>query len=49
MRVLNERTVLRLLEEAGFAQARIDHEDVPEYGLFHSEPWSLPIVAPRLT
>lgn len=44
MRVFTEASLKELLAAAGFAQAHIASENVPEFGVDHSETWSLPIV-----
>src|SRR5678815_5515724 len=44
MRVFTEASLKEILAAAGFAQAHIASENVPEFGVDHSETWSLPIV-----
>ncbi|HLK67018.1 MAG TPA: hypothetical protein VKU19_26475 [Bryobacteraceae bacterium] len=45
MREYNEQGLRELLTGAGFESVRIYNEDVPDFGIVHSEAWSLPIVA----
>jgi hypothetical protein len=45
MRELTEDDVKRHLRDAGFNDIRIYGEDVPPFGIFQSEAWSLPIAA----
>ena len=39
-----ETSLKEILAGAGFGSVHIASEDVPEFGVFHSETWSLPIV-----
>lgn len=45
MRIFTEASLKELLEGAGFARVHIASESVPEFGVDHSETWSLPIAA----
>lgn len=45
MRVFSEADILDHLANAGFVDVQIRCEDVPEFGIFHRLPWSLPILA----
>jgi hypothetical protein len=45
LRVFTEDTLKSILKGAGFDEVRIASEDIPEFGVEHSETWSLPIVA----
>jgi len=45
MRVFSEESLRELLLGAGFAEVHIASEDVPEFGVTHTETWSLPILA----
>jgi hypothetical protein len=45
MRVFCRRDVVRHLEQAGFVDISIFGDNSPEWGIFHKDPWSLPIVA----
>lgn len=47
MRLFCEGAIIRHLSEAGFIGADVMREDVPEFGILHRHPWSLPIVAHR--
>jgi hypothetical protein len=44
MRVFTEASLKEILEGAGFAGTHTASENVPEFGVNHSEAWSLPIV-----
>jgi len=44
MRVFTEVSLKEILASAGFAGTHIASENVPEFGVDHSETWSLPIV-----
>ena len=48
LRELTECDVRRHLAEAGFAHVQIQTEDYPPFGIFHSETWSLPIIARKM-
>ena len=48
LRELTECDVRRHLAEAGFSHVQIQTEDYPEFGIFHSETWSLPIIARKM-
>jgi SAM-dependent methyltransferase len=43
MRVFTELSLKEILAGAGFGEVHIASEDVPEFGVRHSETWSLPI------
>lgn len=45
MRLLSENGLLQELEEAGFEQVKIYHENYPEYGIVWPISWALPIAA----
>jgi hypothetical protein len=45
MRVFCRRDVVRHLERAGFTDIAIFAQNRPQWGIFHKDPWSLPIVA----
>jgi SAM-dependent methyltransferase len=45
MRVFSEDSLKQLLIAAGFAEVYIASESVPEFGVTHTETWSLPILA----
>jgi hypothetical protein len=45
MRVFTEESLRDNLLGAGFSSVRIASENVPEFGVEHTETWSLPIVA----
>lgn len=47
MRVFCRRALLRHLADAGFIEVQILDKDVPEWGILHKHPWSLPILAKR--
>lgn len=47
MRVFCQKDVEMYLREAGFQDIRILGDDVPEFGIIHKHPWSLPILASR--
>lgn len=47
MRVFCEADLKRHLADAGFTDIQIFGEDVPEWGILHKHPWSLPILAKR--
>ena len=44
MRVFTETSLKEILAGAGFAGTHIASENVPEFGVDHSEAWSLPMV-----
>jgi len=44
MRIFTEGSLKELLAGAGFDSVHIASQDVPEFGVRHSETWSLPIV-----
>jgi len=44
MRVFTEASLKEILAGAGFARTHIASENVPEFGVDHSETWSLPMV-----
>lgn len=45
MRVFNEATIRKLLNDAGFGPIRIAGDSYPEFGILPDDPWSLPIAA----
>lgn len=45
MRVFTEADLRRLLSDAGFAHIRIAGGNHPQFGIYQSDPWSLPIAA----
>jgi len=45
MRVFTEESLRDILLRAGFSSVQIAAENVPEFGIEHSENWSLPIIA----
>jgi SAM-dependent methyltransferase len=45
MRVFSETGLKALLTDAGFADIRIAGSDRPEFGIYQTDPWSLPIAA----
>lgn len=45
MRVFTENELRRLLADAGFTHVRIAGENRPEFGIYQTDPWSLPIAA----
>ena len=47
MRIFGDIDLIRNLAEAGFESVTILGDDYPEYGIFHPERWSLPILARR--
>jgi len=44
MRVFSETSLKQVIGGAGFSSTRIASEDVPAFGVFHGETWSLPMV-----
>jgi SAM-dependent methyltransferase len=44
MRVFTEASLKEILAGAGFASTQVASENVPEFGVDHSETWSLPVV-----
>jgi len=44
MRVFTETSLKEILAGAGFPRTHIASENIPEFGVDHSETWSLPIV-----
>lgn len=44
MRVFTEPSLKEILAGAGFGGVQVASEDVPEFGVLHSETWSLPLV-----
>jgi hypothetical protein len=49
MRVFTETSLKETLTAAGFSSVQVASEDIPEFGVRHSETWSLPIVARKGT
>jgi SAM-dependent methyltransferase len=49
MRVFTEESLRQNLLAAGFSTVRVAFEDIPEFGVEHSETWSLPMVARKGT
>ena len=47
MRVFCRRALEAHLASAGFTASRVFAEDIPEWGILHKHPWSLPILARR--
>ncbi len=45
MRVFSEESLKDVLIRAGFSDVHIASENVPEFGVLHSDAWSLPLVA----
>ena len=45
MRLFSQAALLRHCQEAGFRDARVVAEDVPQWGIRWRHPWSLPILA----
>lgn len=45
MRLFSQAALLRHCREAGFRDARVVADDVPEWGIRWNHPWSLPILA----
>src|ERR1051325_2056589 len=45
MRLFSRSAVLKLLEESGFGDIRIHSKLMPEWGIVHLQPFSLPITA----
>jgi SAM-dependent methyltransferase len=45
MRVFSEESLKGVLRGAGFGDVHIASENVPEFGVIHSHPWSLPVIA----
>jgi SAM-dependent methyltransferase len=45
VRVFSEQSLIETLRSAGFGDVHIATESFPEYGVEHSETWSLPIAA----
>ena len=45
MREFNETGLKELLAAAGFCEVRVYSEDFPQFGIVHTESWSLPIAA----
>ncbi len=45
MRVFTEAALRELLREAGFLHVRIAGGNHPQFGIYQSDPWSLPIAA----
>lgn len=45
MRVFSEESLKDVLRGAGFSDVHIASENVPEFGVIHSQPWSLPVIA----
>jgi SAM-dependent methyltransferase len=45
MRVFSQDSLTEILTGAGFAEIRIAAESIPEFGVDHTETWSLPMVA----
>jgi hypothetical protein len=45
MRVFCRGDVIALLENSGFIDIKVMDYDVPEFGILHKHPWSLPILA----
>lgn len=47
MRVFCRQDVIAQLTDAGFTNIEVFEKDVPEWGILHKQPWSLPILARR--
>ncbi|UFS73439.1 methyltransferase domain-containing protein [Tardiphaga sp. 37S4] len=47
MRVYSRAALQRHLDDAGFVNTQFFEQDVPEWGILHKHPWSLPILARR--
>jgi SAM-dependent methyltransferase len=47
MRIFSRADLQRHLAEAGFVDIQVLGEDVPQWGILHKHPWSLPILARR--
>jgi hypothetical protein len=47
MRVFCEKDLLEHLRRAGFDRVEVQRTDVPEYGIIHKQPWSLPVLAQK--
>ena len=47
MRVFSKSGLINELVQAGFTDIRIHSEEVPEFGIFWPDPWSLPLSARR--
>lgn len=47
MRVYTRSALQRHLTDAGFVDIRFIDEDIPQWGILHKHPWSLPILARR--
>ncbi|WP_168209965.1 methyltransferase domain-containing protein [Tardiphaga sp. vice154] len=47
MRVYSRAALQRHLDAAGFVDIQFFDQDVPEWGILHKHPWSLPILARR--
>ena len=45
MRIFSGADLQRHLADAGFVDIRVSGEDVPQWGILHKQPWSLPILA----
>lgn len=45
MRVFTEKDLRKLLADAGFTHVRIAGGNHPQFGIYQSDPWSLPIAA----
>jgi hypothetical protein len=45
MRVFSEGSLKDILAGAGFSSVHIASENIPEFGIWHQETWSLPIAA----
>ena len=45
MRVFNEESLIQALQSAGFRSVHIAANSIPEFGIEHSDTWSLPIAA----
>lgn len=47
MRVYSRAAIEKHLANAGFVDIHVMDEDVPQWGILHKHPWSLPILAKR--
>jgi SAM-dependent methyltransferase len=45
MRIFSQAAVLKLLEDSGFREIRIHSKCLPEWGIVHPHPFSVPITA----
>ena len=47
MRVFCRESLIRHLTEVGFSEMLVLGDDVPQWGILHKNPWSLPLLAQR--